>query len=152
MIHASPASTETARRLWAGESVETAEPKAVMAAIEQVCARLRLGLGRWIGSEGYGALLERVLEEAVTDTPALRGFRFPPDGEDKVAGTVSAREVPAVIRSFVSAVALLIQRLSQVIGEDMAMQLVEQAWTAGPSDGPIDEIGGANDDQEVRSR
>jgi hypothetical protein len=151
-IHVSPASTEAARRLWAGENVEMAPPDAVVAVIEQVSSRLRLGLGRWIGFEGYGVLLERVLEEAVAEYPALCGLRCLPSGEKKVAGKVPAHEVPAVIRGFVSVVALLIQRLSQVIGEDMAMRLVEQAWTARPSDGSTDETRGASNVQEVRSR
>ena len=151
LVPASPTSAEAARRLWVGERVEMAPPEAVIEAIEQVCMRLRLGLGRWIGFEGYDALLERVVEEAVVENPELRGLRWLPDGENKVARMVPAHEVPAVIRGFVSVVALLIDRLSQVIGDDLATRLVEQAWNASPGDGSLDEIRGAGDVQKVRS-
>ena len=136
---------EVARRLWAGEGVETAAPEAVLAAITEVCTRLRRGLGRWIGFEGYSVLFERVVDDALTENPALRALRWLPGGENGVAGIVPAHEVPAVIRGFVSVVALLIQRLSQVIGDDMAMRLVEQAWAASPSEGSVAEIRGARD-------
>lgn len=126
---------EAARRLWAGERVETDSPEAVVAAIEHVGVRLRLGLGRWIGFYGYGVLLARVLEETVTEHPALRGVRLLPDGKAGGAGMIPAHEVPALIRGFISVVARLIHRLSEVIGDDLAMRLVEQAWKArGASD------------------
>ena len=112
VIQVCSASTEAASRLWAGETLATASPEAVVVAIEHVSVRLRLGLGRWIRFEGYGVLLERVLEDARTEDPA--------------------EEVTAKIRTFVLVVALLTDRLSQVVGEDMAMRLVEQAWTTEP--------------------
>ncbi len=128
----SRASIEAARRLWAGESAATASPEVVVAAIERARARLRLGLGRWIGVDGYGVLLERVLEEADTEN--------------------ATDEAPEKIRNFVAVVALLMDRLSQVIGEELAIRLVEQAWIASPNDKPVAEIRGTRDVQETRSR
>jgi hypothetical protein len=146
----SPASSAAAQRLWATEGLDPASPEAVVATIEHVSARLRIGLGRWIGFEGYRVLLERVVEEAVTEDPTLRGLRWLPGGVNRLAEMVPADEVPAVSRGFVSVVALLIHRLSQVIGEDMSMRLVEQAWTASSSDGSTDEMRGETGVQEVR--
>ncbi len=132
VIQVSRASTEAASRLWAGEGVATDSPEAVVAAVENIGVRLRLGLGRWIGFDGYGVLLEHVLEEADTENPA--------------------DEVSAKIRNFVAVVALLMDRLSQVIGEEMAIRLVEQAWTARPNDKSMADIRGARDVQKTRSR
>ena len=127
MIQVSAASIEAARRLWDEECVDPTTPVVVGEAIERVCLRLRLGFDRWIGVDGYRVLFQRVVEESIAEHPTLAGLRCLSDGDSTAEGTVPADALPAVIRGFVSVVALLIQLLSDVIGEDMAMRLVEQA-------------------------
>lgn len=142
MVRVSAAAAAASRRLWDREGVDESSPTVVTAAIERASTRLRAGLGRWIGREGYRVLLQRVHEEMATDQPRPRSLSSRIDG---------AQEASATIRGFVSVVALLIELLSQVVGEDMAVRLVEQAWTTTANEESTMTTRGARDGQETRS-
>jgi len=128
MTQVSAAATEAARQLWAHEELDAGAPEEMAAAAEQGCARLRAGLTRWIGSDGYRALVDRALEQARAGHPALTGLQCQAGDVQGVAAAVGAHGAAEVREGIFALVALLIDLLSRVIGEAMAVRLVEQAW------------------------
>ncbi|MEO8031103.1 MAG: hypothetical protein ABJC74_13080, partial [Gemmatimonadota bacterium] len=133
-----PAALSAARLLWADEKLDTASPEEVAAVIERVCAQLRLGLGRWIGSDGYRVLLQRTLAESGSSFPELHEFHCLVDGAgtDEILAAIVATGARRVRDAYAVQVAWLIHLLSQLIGEEMAHRLVEQAWMTAPSSPP----------------
>jgi hypothetical protein len=128
MTQASAVAAETARQLWAHEGLDARAPEEMAAAAEQGCARLRAGLTRWIGSDGYRALVDRGLEQARAEHPALAGLQCQAGDVQGVAAMVGVHGAAQVREGILALVALLIDLLSRVIGEEIAVRLVEQAW------------------------
>jgi hypothetical protein len=124
--------SDTARRLWARAAGDGRAPEEVAAAVEAMCTQLRVGLGRWIGAEGYGALLKRALEQARVEHPALGGLSCL--GGDGLLTTAAVRAHGAgeVAAGFVALVAGLIELLGRIIGDEMALRLVAQTGIPSP--------------------
>lgn len=118
---------EAARHLWARAAGDTIDPEKISAAAERLCGALDEGLGRWIGREGYRALLERALAVTQAEHPAL-GSLHCLNGKEPVQKIAErphgAGEVGA---GMVALIAALIDLLGKVIGEEMAMRLVEHS-------------------------
>jgi hypothetical protein len=129
MTPVSAGATEAARQLWANEGLDAGAPEEMAAAAEEGCARLRAGLTRWIGSDGYRALVDRALQQARAVHPALAGLQCQAGDVQGVAAVVGVHGAAEVREGILALVALLIDLLSRLIGEEMAMRLVEQAWT-----------------------
>lgn len=145
MTQRSPAANDAARRLWADRAGDASAPGEVASAADRVCGQLRAGLTRWVGSEGYRALLDRALGLAEPDHPALRSLRcHEGDGwpAAEAARSYSAAQVSAAM---VALVATLIDLLGRIIGEEMAVHLVEQTATPVPRGGGSPERQGALD-------
>ena len=123
---------DTAQRLWVRAAGDGRAPEEVAAAAEAMCAQLRVGLVRWIGAEGYRALLERSLEQARVEHPALGGLSCL--GGDGLLTTAAVRAHGAgeVAAGFVALVAALIDLLGRIIGEPMALRLVAQTGIPTP--------------------
>jgi hypothetical protein len=128
MTPVSAAAKEAARQLWVHEGLDAAAPQEMAAAAEQGCARLRAGLTRWIGSDGYGSLVDRALQQARAGHPSLAGLQCQAGDVQGVAAVVGVHGAAEVREGIVELVALLIALLSRVIGEEMGIRLVEQAW------------------------
>jgi hypothetical protein len=135
MTPVSAGATEAARRLWAHQGLDAGAPEEMAAAAEQGCARLRAGLTLWIGSDGYRALVDRALQQARAVHPALAGLQCQAGDVQGVAAAVGVHGAAEVREGIVELVALLIDLLSRVIGEEMGVRLVERAWagSARPS-------------------
>jgi hypothetical protein len=131
MTPVSAAAKEAARQLWVHEGLDAAAPQEMAAAAEQGCARLRAGLTRWIGSDGYGSLVDRALQQARAGHPSLAGLQCQAGDVQGVAAVVGVHGAAEVREGIVELVALLIDLLGRLIGEDMATRLVEQAWAGG---------------------
>ena len=129
-VAAAPA--DAAERLWARVAGDTILPEDLIAPAERICAQLRTGLGRWIGADGYSALLDRAISQTRAAHPVL----------DRLVGTAGnspttrtaaraygAAEVAAGMVALVSAVTEL---LGRIIGEEMAVRLVEQVGAPNP--------------------
>lgn len=124
-----------ARRLWE-QAVRTstlanANASALASELEETAAvrllgDLEHGLSRWIGSEGYRVLLFDAARLTLPRYPALRsvltvdGFR---------AATVSHARVatPAFAEGMVSLLVHFTERLGLIVGEEMALRLVDHA-------------------------
>jgi hypothetical protein len=128
MTEVSATATEAARQFWAHDGLGTGTPEEIAAAAEQGCARLRAVLTRWIGSDGYRALVDRALEQARAGHPAIAGLQCQAGDMQGVAAAVGMHSAAEVREGILALVARLIDLLSRLIGEEMATRLVEQAW------------------------
>ena len=117
--------------MWARRGGGTS-PEEVGEATQRVCDDLRAGLSRWVGTEGYRALLERALVLSVTEHPVLGAISC--DDGDALAATEAARAHGAAVLAtgVVALVATLTDLLGRIIGEEMAVQLVERTSPPSP--------------------
>jgi hypothetical protein len=131
----SPAAQEMARRLLARETSAALEPAMVAAALQRVCERVSANLRDAIGDDGRDALLTRALARTESDHPALKDFRKLNHGAiqlDGVVASVEAHGVVPVTAAIEAMLAALLDVLARLIGEDMAMRLLDHDL-AGPS-------------------
>jgi hypothetical protein len=128
MTQVSAVATEAARQFWAHDALNAGTPEEIAAAAEQGCARLRAVLTRWIGSDGYRALVDRALAQARAEHPAIASLQCQGGDVQGVAAAVGAYSAAEVREGILALVALLVDLLSRLIGEEMATRLVEQAW------------------------
>jgi hypothetical protein len=145
MTTRSAAATEVARRLWAGEVGDGDAPGAVAAAAERVCARLRVGLGRWVGTDGYRALLHRALGLARAEFPPLTDLSCYGGDGSEMATAVRTHGPAEVTASVVGLMATLIDLLSNIVGEELAARLVEETGTASPAESSSTRTEGGRD-------
>jgi hypothetical protein len=101
-----------------------------------MCTQLRLGLGRWIGVTGYRALLDRALGLVRPEHPALEGLSCHGAEEPLVAAAMREHGAAEVAAGMMAVVAVLIDLLGRIIGEEMALRLVEQTGTERGSERP----------------
>jgi hypothetical protein len=125
------ASTESARRLWTRIAAGARDPAEIAAAAVRVQDQLGAGLGRWIGPDGYRVIQRRAFAAVQQEYPALSGIPGL-DGNEapaEPAGKPSAAEMTA---GMVAWVAELIEVLGRIIGEEMAVHLVDQTGRPSP--------------------
>ena len=122
---------DTARRLWERGGGSATSPEEAGAAAQRVCDELRVGLGRWVGAEGYRALLDRALVLSVTEHPVLKSISCH-DG-DVLAAVAAARTHGAaqLATGIVTLVTTLTELLGRIVGQEVAVHLVERAAQAG---------------------
>lgn len=116
-----------ARRLWASAATEDSAPDVLAAAVDRICSHLRTGLGRWIGAEGYHSLLDQALGRVRPAHGVLRGFGCMGNEQAAILTAIQRYGSDAVLAAMVDLVAMLVELLGQIIGEEMAVRLVEQA-------------------------
>jgi hypothetical protein len=126
------AATDAARRLWARTAADGSASEEVAAAADRMCTQLRAGLGRWIGAEGYRALLERALGLARVEHPALGGLSCLGGDGTMTMAAVRAHGAGEVAAGLVALVATLIDLLGRIVGEEMALRLVEHVGMPSP--------------------
>jgi hypothetical protein len=97
-----------------------------------MCAQLRTGLGRWIGSEGYQALFDRALALTRAQHPALGNVSCLGGDEPGTAAAVRAHGAADVAAGMVALVTAVIELLGRIIGDEMAVRLVEQIAVPSP--------------------
>ena len=130
---ASAVATDAARRFWVRLAGDSA-PAEVAVVAERAHTALRAGLGRWIGIEGYRALLGRALARAELEHPALGALAFLGGDEPVTTAAARARDAGEVAAGMVALVAAVIESLGRIIGREMALRLVEQIGTPSPDD------------------
>jgi hypothetical protein len=126
MTQRSAAASEVARLLWARAAGDSNSPDEIAAAAESISIQLRAGLGRWIGAMGYRALLDRALVLARAEHTALGGLSCYGGDEAMIAATVRAHGAAEVAAGMVGLVSKLAELLGRIIGDEMALRLVEQ--------------------------
>ena len=132
MTQRSAAATEVARGLWQRAVGDSTTPEDVAAAATRMCTELRAGLSRWVGAMGYRALIDRALLLARAEHPALGSLSCHGGDQPLTTAAVRAHSAAEVTAGIVALVVTLIDLLSRVVGEEMAVQLVNQAMAASP--------------------
>lgn len=145
MTPRSAAATDAARRLWARAAGDTRTPEDVAAAAERMCTELRAGLERWIGTEGYRALLDRALGLTRAEHPALDGLSCLGGDAPVTTAAMRVHRESDMAAGMVALLAALIELLGRIIGEEMAVRLVEQIGTPSPREVECAETKGGRD-------
>lgn len=125
---------DAAHRLWAGVVGEATSPDQVTAGVARLFTRLRTGLGRWVGAEGYCALLDRAVALVRTEHPMVEGLSCRTADDPVTPAVVRAHGPAEVTVGTVALLAALIELLGRIVGEEIAVRLVEQAGTLTPGE------------------
>lgn len=128
----SDAAFEAARRLLARDVPAHADATLRIAAAERICAQVTDGLSRSFGPYGARALLGRALVRAQLDHPSLKGVALTASQPATLTGLVEsakANGAPAVAEGTVAMLATLTDVISRLIGDDLAVKLIEQSIT-----------------------
>lgn len=125
-----PSSLQVARRLLAREAAQASEGETelVGVALQRTCVRVSANMRDALGDDGWRALLVRALAHTEPQHPALTNMRLLDDGgiqPDAVLASVEAHGVAAVSAAVEALLAALIDILGRLIGEDMAIRLID---------------------------
>jgi hypothetical protein len=138
----SVSSLDIARRLLAHEAASSngsgGDPRAAAVALERACARVSERLRDSMGDDGYSALLARAIAHTEASHPVLKGIhRRTPNGIqlDGVVASVEINGVPAVTGSLEALLAAVLDILGRLIGEDMAVRIIDQNDGKQPASG-----------------
>jgi hypothetical protein len=129
----SASATEAARHIWARYADDEASAEELAAAAKRLFSQLETGLARWVGAEGFRVLWRRALTLAQAGHPALGKLSDGEWGKQAVVSAVQAHSARQVAAGIISVLATLIDLLGRIIGEEMAVRLVEQTGAPGPS-------------------
>ena len=128
---------ELARRLLARDAPGEDAPHAVAAATDRVCGRVSENLSRWVGIDGTNALFARALARAQAEHPALANVRYSRQSAVCLEGLAESAHIhgaSAAADGVAAILTALIELLGRLIGEDIAMRLVDQSVPAAPPD------------------
>lgn len=131
---------QIARRLIGDTQPEPAAGAASARAAANACGHLYKELSRWVGREGCHAMFARALTEARSDHPALAQIRLHARSDPYVEGvaeSIMANGDPPTAAALESMLAVLVDLLRRLIGNDMANQLIERSLSPGDRAGAI---------------
>lgn len=119
-----------ATRLWDAAAATGRGAPGTAVVVDAVLVTVEAGLRRWIGAEGYAALLSRAVDHVLPAHPALAGIA------DLGARTVTAHDVwsaddDANRHAVLALLCTMMHHLGGIIGDNMAVRLFEQ--TISPS-------------------
>jgi len=119
-----------ARRLLDAELDGLNDDVAKVAAAAALCERVYVGLARWFGADGALALLTRAVSRARRGHPMLstivvRGGSTP--CMSGIESTAVLHGLHDTTDSLVAVLTMLLDALSRLIGEDLAVTLIEQS-------------------------
>ena len=109
---------------------------AAAGAAERVFQRLADNLVRWIGTDGSQALFTRARAIAQTRSEALRVVPPPARSAlflDALAANTEPHDVASVMGGAVTILEALIELLSRLVGEELALKLLTECGTSWPS-------------------
>jgi hypothetical protein len=134
-VPASATARELACQLLARETSASLGPDTTVAA-DRVCRRVSDELAHWIGADGCRALFARALAIAQEGGhPALKKVRIstgPVYCLDGLTDSVSHHGAAAVTDGAAAVLSALIELLGRLIGDDMALSLLDQSAQARP--------------------
>jgi hypothetical protein len=114
-----------ARQLLAVESASHS-PTQLHKAV-RVSEKLRSALTRFVGADGFAALLRRALALAKADVPALENARVAPDGRLEGIEEIAA-DAGTSAEAAIAITAHLLALLVTFIGEPLTLRIVRGAW------------------------
>jgi hypothetical protein len=128
-----PPAREIARRLIGSRRpVRAGDDTAARAAVA-ACNHLYRELSRWVGPDGCHALFTRALAQARNDYPALEQIQLRARSEpyiDGIADIITGHGDGATAQALESMLVRLVELLGRLIGDDMAMKLIERSLAA----------------------
>jgi len=101
---------------------------ALSAALQRTCVRITTNLRDALGDDGCDALLARSLARTEAQHPALRDIRrIHSNGIhlDNVAASVDQHGIAVVTNAIAALLTALIDTLTRLVGEDMALSLLD---------------------------
>jgi hypothetical protein len=125
----SPAA-KIARRLIESRQSERVRDDTPARAAAAACGYLYRDLARWVGHDGCHALFTRASAQARTETPVLEQIQLRARSEpylEGVAETIMTHGDAATASALESMLVHLIELLGRLIGDDMAMKLIERS-------------------------
>jgi hypothetical protein len=144
--HGQSPTHQIARRLIESRRSERTEGDTPARAAAGASDRLYRELSRWVGLDGCHALFSRALTDARSEFPALGQIQIRARSQphiDGVAETIIARGDPATAEALESMLVGLAELLGRLIGDDMAMKLIERSLAGSAHADP-----NSNDGQE----
>jgi hypothetical protein len=120
---------QIARRLVDSRRHERRGPDVAARAAASACEHLYRELSRWVGPDGCHALFTRALAQAQAEYPVLGQIQLRARSEpyiDGVAATIMANGDAATAEALESMLVRLVELLGRLIGDDMAMKLIER--------------------------
>ncbi|HLA14016.1 MAG TPA: hypothetical protein VJZ25_03250, partial [Gemmatimonadaceae bacterium] len=99
-------------------------------AAADACGHVYHALSRWVGRDGCHALFTRALAQGRADHPTLDHIRLQARAEpyvDGIAETITAHGDAVAAEALETVLARLVELLGRLIGDDMAMKLIERS-------------------------
>ena len=133
-LSSGPSARQIARRLVESSRTERTGADTTARAAASACEHLYRELSRWVGPDGCHALFIRALAQAQAQAeyPALGQIQLRARSEpyiDGVAATIMAHGDGATAEALESMLVHLVELLGRLIGDDMAMKLIERTLT-----------------------
>lgn len=117
---------DAAERIWL-RAVGAAAPQAEIAGrADRLWVDLRIGMVRWIGGEAYRALLSRSLSETKPGHPVLKGLTCFGEDEPAIRAAMRKHGADAVAAAMLAVLRAVTALLGRIMGDEMAVHLVEQ--------------------------
>ena len=138
MEHLPPTRQKARRLIDRSSGADGGVGRTVAHAAFSACNELYQNLSRWVGRDGCHALFTRALAEARTDYPLLKEIQFRARSEPCVEGvtqTIDAYGAAQTAEAIESMLAGLIELLGRLIGDDIAMKLIEESFAESARDG-----------------
>jgi hypothetical protein len=133
------AAQEIVRRLISNRAPHTKRGDTAARAAAAACDNLYRELSRWVGPDGCHALFARALAETRPQYPALEKIQLRPRSEpyiEGIADSIMARGDPETAEALESMLIRLVELLGRLIGDDMAMKLIERSLVSERDDTP----------------
>jgi hypothetical protein len=124
---------QIAQRLINSRPSERAGGDTAARAAAAACNQLYRELSRWVGPDGCHALFTRSRADARAEYPALEQIQLGARSEpyvDGVAETIMAHGDAATAEALESMLIRLVELLGRLIGDDMAIKLIERSLPA----------------------
>lgn len=136
MIQRSTAMDDLMRRLLRHEAGGAQDPASLGAAVEGACQKLCLELETLVGRGGVAALLGRAVNLTKREFPFLAGVRLQPDGPpsfEALRESLQGRTPAEADAASVALLANLVGLLVNLLGEDLGLRPVVNAWPDVPA-------------------
>jgi hypothetical protein len=133
-----PTAQQIARRLISSRQSEGSSGATPARTAAAACDHLYRELSRWVGPDGCHALFARALSEARIQNPALGQIQLRARSNpyvDGVAEAIMAHGDPATAEGLESMLVRLVELLGRLIGDDMAVKLIERSLAASEPGG-----------------
>ena len=137
---------QVARRLVSTQGSGEGTGDGAARAAAEACGKLYKDLSRWVGPEGCHALFTRAMTQGRAGHPALATIQLKARSDPYVEGvaeTIMAHGHAAAAKALEAMLTFVIELLARLIGDEMAMKLIQRSSVLPPS-----ALDGANDIRE----